>query len=159
MSEIQPYRPAPVGMSPMPPQPPLAAPGWAPAPATDRREQSGAVIAIAWVCAVLSFGYMLPWAIAATRGRSNVAAIGLINLLLGWSFIGWVVSLVMACQSHTPLMSPHVNVVVAQQFPHAQFAGGVPPVHVQPGPGWYPAPDGQGQQFWDGQAWTGHRAP
>lgn len=28
-----------------------------------------------------------------------------------------------------------------------------------PPPGWYPAPDGAGLAFWDGQAWTAHRAP
>lgn len=55
---------------------------------------------IAWVIAVLTFGYMLPWAIAATRGKSNTGAIGWLNLLLGWTFIGWVVALVMACGSH-----------------------------------------------------------
>jgi hypothetical protein len=103
---------------------------------------------------------MLPWAIAVTRGRSNMAAIGVLNLLLGWSLIGWIVSLVMACQSHSPLMSGMpVNVVVAQQFPNAQFAGGPPPVQVQPPAGWYPSPDGYGRQYWDGQTWTGHRAP
>jgi hypothetical protein len=26
-------------------------------------------------------------------------------------------------------------------------------------PGWYQAPDGQGQRWWDGQHWTGHRLP
>jgi len=24
---------------------------------------------------------------------------------------------------------------------------------------WYPAPDGNGQQYYDGTAWTEHRAP
>jgi T4 superinfection immunity protein len=55
---------------------------------------------IAWVAAILTVGYMLPWAIAATRGKSNSGAIGLINLLLGWSVIGWIVALVMACSAH-----------------------------------------------------------
>ena len=55
---------------------------------------------LAWVIAVCTLGYMLPWAIAATRGKSNAGAIGWINLLLGWSVIGWIIALVMACGSH-----------------------------------------------------------
>jgi hypothetical protein len=55
---------------------------------------------IAWVLAVLSLGYFLPWAVAATRGKSNAGAIGWLNLLLGWTFIGWVAALVMACTAH-----------------------------------------------------------
>jgi hypothetical protein len=43
---------------------------------------------------------MLPWAVAATRGKSNALAIGLLNFLLGWTFIGWLAALVMACGSH-----------------------------------------------------------
>lgn len=54
----------------------------------------------AWIVAICSFGYMLPWAIAATRGKSNSGAIFWINLLLGWSVIGWIVALVMAAGSH-----------------------------------------------------------
>jgi hypothetical protein len=65
---------------------------------------STAHLVIAWVCAALSLAYMLPWAIAATRNRSNVAAIALINLFLGWSLIGWVVALVMACGSDQPVV-------------------------------------------------------
>ncbi|WP_448062023.1 superinfection immunity protein [Cellulomonas hominis] len=129
---------------------------------TDRREQSSAVIAIAWVCTVLTLGYMLPWAIAATRGRSNQATIGVLNLLLGWSLIGWVVTLVMACQAHTVYAAQQPTVVVAQQFgtPYQQQAPAYPaPAPAGPAAGWYPASDGQGQQYWDGTAWTGHRAP
>jgi hypothetical protein len=158
MSEMQPYEQRPV-VSP-------ALQGSASpqaqrfALATDQRAASGAVVAIAWVSAVLTLAYMLPWAIAVTRGRSNMAAIGLLNLLLGWSLIGWVVALVMACQAHAPVlgMTP-VNVVFAQQFPHAQFAGPIPPAAPHPAAGWYPSPDGEGRQYWDGNGWTGHRAP
>ena len=54
----------------------------------------------AWIVAFLTLGYMLPWAIAATRGKSNAGAIGWINLLIGWTVIGWIVALVMACSPH-----------------------------------------------------------
>lgn len=55
---------------------------------------------VAWVVAVLTAGYMLPWAIAATRGKANTWTIFWITLLLGWSVIGWVVALVMSLSGH-----------------------------------------------------------
>jgi hypothetical protein len=66
---------------------------------TDARV-SVAEVTVAWIVAVLSGFYMLPWAIAATRGKSNSGTIGLVNLLLGWTVVGWVVALVMACTPH-----------------------------------------------------------
>jgi hypothetical protein len=66
---------------------------------TDART-NGAEVAIAWVLTVLSLGYFLPWAVAATRGKSNSLAVGLVNFLLGWTLVGWVVALVMACTAH-----------------------------------------------------------
>jgi hypothetical protein len=174
MSDMQPYDP----YAPRPPSPPseptassepvpaaapwaVAQPAWqGPMVMTDRREVEPAVIAIAWVVTVLSLGYMLPWAIAATRGKSNQASVAIVNFFLGWTFIGWVVALVMACTAHQMVgASGQAMVVVAQQFPQAQFSGPVPRPSVGPGPGWYPAPSGPGQQYWDGSAWTAHRAP
>jgi hypothetical protein len=43
---------------------------------------------------------MLPWAIAATRGKVNSGAIFWLNLLLGWTVIGWVIALVMSLSAH-----------------------------------------------------------
>jgi hypothetical protein len=54
----------------------------------------------AWLIAILTLGYMLPWAIAASRGKANAGAIGWLNFLLGWSIVGWIVALVMACGAH-----------------------------------------------------------
>ena len=53
-----------------------------------------------WFIAIVTAGYMLPWAIAATRGKSNTGTIFWINLLLGWSIIGWIVALIMSLNSH-----------------------------------------------------------
>ena len=38
--------------------------------------------------------YFLPTIIAIKRGHPSKAAIIILNTLLGWSFLGWVVSLV-----------------------------------------------------------------
>lgn len=41
--------------------------------------------------------YFIPLIVADARGKSNKLAIGMLNLLLGWTMIGWVVALVWAC--------------------------------------------------------------
>ena len=49
------------------------------------------------VCLVfLTLGYLLPTAIAVDKQRKNIAAIFTLNLLLGWTFVFWVFSLVWA---------------------------------------------------------------
>lgn len=40
--------------------------------------------------------YLLPTYEASNKGHTNLAAIALVNLLLGWSMIGWVVAIVWA---------------------------------------------------------------
>jgi len=45
---------------------------------------------------LLSLFYFLPFAIAFNKKRANTGAIFALNLFLGWSLIGWVVSLVWA---------------------------------------------------------------
>jgi hypothetical protein len=41
-------------------------------------------------------GYFLPAMVAAWRGHHNAAAIAVLNLLLGWTGLGWIVALVWA---------------------------------------------------------------
>lgn len=43
--------------------------------------------------------YFVPAIVAGARQTHNATAILLINLFLGWTFIGWVVALVMAISS------------------------------------------------------------
>lgn len=53
---------------------------------------------VAVIVAILTAGYMLPWAIAAVRDVPHWGVFW-INLLLGWTIIGWIVALVMALRS------------------------------------------------------------
>lgn len=55
---------------------------------------------VAWIVTLFTAGYMLPWAIAATRGKSNTGTIFWLNLLLGWTVIGFIVALVMSLGPH-----------------------------------------------------------
>jgi hypothetical protein len=45
----------------------------------------------------LILGYLLPLFTAAWRGHRNCFAIGALNLLAGWTVVGWVVAMVWAC--------------------------------------------------------------
>lgn len=51
------------------------------------------------VLLLLTF-YFLPFLIALMRGRSNTGAILVLNLLLGWTLVGWVVALVWALSTN-----------------------------------------------------------
>ncbi|MDT9593580.1 superinfection immunity protein [Nocardioides zeae] len=66
---------------------------------TDRRGRPISVI-VSVVLAIVTLGYFLPWMIAALRGKANAWTIFWVNLLVGWTLIGWIVALVMACSSH-----------------------------------------------------------
>jgi hypothetical protein len=116
----------------------------------------------AWIIALLTFGYMLPWAIAASRGKSNAGVIGWVNLLVGWSLIGWIVALAMAAGSHQVVavsqpiyVSQGMNQALpyqAQQAIPGHQAAAITSAAVAP-PGWYIQADGT-QRWWDGSAWA-----
>ena len=112
---------------------------------------------IAWVIALCTLGYMLPWAIAATRGKSNTGAIGWLNLLAGWTILGWWIALFMAFGTHQVVP----QTVIVQQMtpvpPQAALPAAVTPVTPDVAAGWYPQADGT-QRYWDGTAWTDHIA-
>ena len=104
---------------------------------TQPHRSSTAHLVIAWIVAVLTVGYMLPWAIAATRNKSNTAAIALINLLLGWSLVGWVVALVMSVSSEPqPVIYVNTAVLPPQQG-YGPQAYGHHPYGQQPHPAAY----------------------
>ena len=46
--------------------------------------------------------YFLPWIVARSRRKRNSAAIGVLNLFLGWTVIGWIVALVWAAMVDAP---------------------------------------------------------
>lgn len=66
---------------------------------TDQRRRPVSVT-VSVVLAILTLGYFVPWMIAALRGKSNVWGIFWLNLLLGWTAVGWVVALVLSVLPH-----------------------------------------------------------
>ena len=59
-------------------------------------------VAIFIVSAIACLAYVLPWIIAAARNHHNTDAIAVLNLLLGWTFIGWAIGLVWALTEVRP---------------------------------------------------------
>ena len=53
---------------------------------------------VAIIVAIASAGYMLPWAIAAVRDVPHWSVFW-VNLLLGWTIVGWIVALVMSLRA------------------------------------------------------------
>ncbi|MEK9665133.1 MAG: superinfection immunity protein [Candidatus Nanopelagicales bacterium] len=58
------------------------------------------------IVAILTGGYMAPWAVAAVRDVPHWAVFW-VNLLLGWTIIGWIVALVMALRAQRVVVRPN----------------------------------------------------
>lgn len=80
--------------------------------------------------------YFLPTIIAAMQHRTNLAVVAIVNLLLGWSFVGWIVALVLALMKE----SAPVQVVHVQQNVGYPFVNQPPPPQYRPP---QPAPGSQ----------------
>lgn len=44
--------------------------------------------------------YLLPGLVASGRGHNNAGSIWIINIFFGWTFLGWIVALAMACSGN-----------------------------------------------------------
>jgi hypothetical protein len=60
-------------------------------------EQLSAILWFLLITVLMVGGYFLPTFVAMFRRMPNVGGILVINLLLGWTGVGWTVALVMAC--------------------------------------------------------------
>ena len=50
----------------------------------------GSLLLLALVIAL----YFVPWLVAVSRKHNNAGAIAVLNIFLGWTFLGWVAALV-----------------------------------------------------------------
>lgn len=57
---------------------------------------SGENVGTFLVCVLVMFAYLIPAIVASSRKHTNAPAIIILNLLLGWTFIGWAIALVWA---------------------------------------------------------------
>ena len=61
--------------------------------------EPGAILISLIIFAIAVGFYFVPAIIAFKRRKKDRIAIGVLNLLLGWTFVGWVISLVWALKS------------------------------------------------------------
>lgn len=66
---------------------------------------------------VLAVAYFTPAIVAACRSHHNGVAIFMLNLLAGWTFVGWVAAAVWACTSRPAVRLVPVVPVPAQALP------------------------------------------
>ncbi len=59
--------------------------------------------AVIWILAIAA--YWTPSLVAGIRHVPNFGSVTVINLFLGWTVIGWIVALAMACRS-VPAVTP-----------------------------------------------------
>jgi hypothetical protein len=70
----------------------------------DQRDQPMATL-LAMIAAVFTLGYMAPWMVAAARGKSNHMTVFWLNLLAGWTVVGWIVAMVKAVAPHNAVFA------------------------------------------------------
>lgn len=68
--------------------------------------------------------YFLPTIIGAARHKTNLVGIFLVNFLLGWSIIGWIVALVWAISTERFDQVPRPQTWSPQPQPQPQPGGG-----------------------------------
>jgi hypothetical protein len=64
---------------------------------------TGGAIAIIIIGTLL---YFVPLIVAALRRVRNLGSVAVVNFFLGWTLIGWVVALAMACRTKGPERDP-----------------------------------------------------
>jgi len=84
------------------------------------------------IAAILFIPYFLPTIIAFLRRSNNAGGIFLLNLFLGWTFIGWIISLVWAIASR----NTNTTVIVNNNYSNGQS--------YQAPPGYNPPPYSNG---------------
>ena len=78
------------------------------AQAQQQREQQAADnyrVGVYYAVLVFAALYFVPWIVAARRRHPNTQAIAVLNVLAGWTFLGWVVAIVWASTAIQPPQS------------------------------------------------------
>lgn len=78
-----------------------------------------------FVVVLILSAYLLPSIIALLRGVTSMGGIVIVNLLVGWTGIGWLAALVMACakstrrdQTEAAALAAGAMMQAARQAPH-----------------------------------------
>jgi hypothetical protein len=119
--------------------------------AASAASSAGASI-LALIFIIVGIGaYFVPGIIAQVRHVPNSGSVWIINIFLGWTFVGWIVALAMACRSQLPAQQ-----VIVQQGWQGGGPGTQPYGEAQPQQ-WgqtQPYPQQSGQQPPEQQPWV-----
>jgi uncharacterized paraquat-inducible protein A len=69
---------------------------------------------VIWILLAL---YFLPAIVASARGHHNSGSIFVLNLFLGWTLIGWVIALAMACSQVRRIETTTQPIILRQVEP------------------------------------------
>jgi Superinfection immunity protein len=91
------------------------------------------IVVASLTCVSLAL-YLLPCLIGCARRAPDIGAIAVIDILLGWTFIGWAVALAMAFRSAPPSPPPPPAATAgwAHLGPPASRTGSPPPLFIPP---------------------------
>ena len=78
--------------------------------------------AAVWIILLIGL-YLVPTIVAVARKVTNQGSVAVVNLFLGWSVIGWVVALAMACRTST-LVRESVSSPPKESSPFETSRGG-----------------------------------
>ena len=93
------------------------------------------------IWAILIAGYFLPTIIAGRRKHHNLPAIIAVNLLLGWTLLGWLIALIWSLTAvHNPYAPPPANRAYQPPPPVQYQVGDVVNGHRFNGQTWQPLP-------------------
>jgi hypothetical protein len=62
--------------------------------------------------------YLLPTFIAFNRNHSNAAGIMIFNIFLGWTFVSWIVCLILSLANAAPVVVHHVHTGHVEHYPN-----------------------------------------
>lgn len=80
------------------------------------------LVYIVLICAVVAPIYLLPAIIAEKRNHRNKLSITILNVFFGWTFLGWVISLAMACGADTVPIEPKSPNIINDEIAPARQA-------------------------------------
>lgn len=114
---------------------------------------AGAEALLALILVALVVGaYFLPTIVGIVRKVPNIGSVVVINFFLGWTLVGWVVSLAMAFRS-----APGPNTVAVNVAPSVAVSPLAAPQTDTPAAKWATDPTGRHElRYWDGERWTEH---